>query len=127
MIFEKMAHHQDRFSFLSEVDERFSVRAGPFWLPVHRVGMSHLDGNAVYTHARSQSIAGIKLPRGLLRRMERKINPIMDGSKLPVPVRFERIGMSDGMLVIRMSLDLAALPARPLPDPRTAIGAAAVP
>src|SRR5262249_3360053 len=32
-----------------QVDERFSVRAGPFWLPVHRVGMSHLDGNAVYT------------------------------------------------------------------------------
>src|SRR5947208_2577278 len=57
-----------RFSLRgNEVDERFSVRAGPFWLPVHRVGMSHLDGNAVYTHARSQSIAGIKLPRGLLR------------------------------------------------------------
>jgi hypothetical protein len=101
-----------------QLDERFTVRAGPFTLPVHRVAMSYVDGNTVSTHARRVSVAGIKIPRHFLRKMERKVNPIVDGSKLPVPVQFEEVGVNGDLLEARVRLDLAALPARPLPDLR---------
>jgi len=89
-----------------QLDERFSMRAGPFWLKVHRVAMSHPDGNTISTHARKVTVTGIRIPKHVLRRVERKINPIFDGSNLPVPVQFEEIGVNDGLLEARVSLDL---------------------
>jgi len=89
-----------------QLDERFSVHAGSFWLKVHRVAMSHPDGNTISTHARKVTVAGIRIPRHVLRHVERKINPIFDGSKLPVPVQFEEIGVKDGLVEARVSLDL---------------------
>jgi hypothetical protein len=101
-----------------QLDERFSVHAGPFRLRVHRVAMSYVDGNTVSTRARRVTVDGIRLTKGWLRRIERHVNPILDGSKLPVPVQFEEVGIRDGLLEARVRLDLAALPAAKLPERR---------
>jgi hypothetical protein len=96
-----------RFAIVGDqVDERFKMRAGPFWLKVHRVAMSHPDGSTVSTHARKLTVAGIRIPKNVLRRIERKINPIFDGSKLPVPVTVDEIGVNNGLLEASVSLDL---------------------
>ena len=89
-----------------QLDERFSLHAGRFWLKVHRVAMSQPDGNTISTHARKVTVANIRIPQHVLRHVERKINPIFDGSTLPVPVEFEEIGVKDGLLEARVRLDL---------------------
>lgn len=99
-----------------QVDEHFTVRAGPLWLRVHRLGMSHVNGNAVYTRARRLSVAGLPVPRFLLRGVERRINPIFDANELNVPVRLEEVRVSEGLLEARIGLDLADLPEARLPE-----------
>jgi len=61
-----------RFAIVGDqLDERFKMHAGSFWLKVHRVAMSHPDGSTVSTHARKVSVAGIRIPKNVLRRIER--------------------------------------------------------
>jgi LmeA-like phospholipid-binding len=105
-----------------QVDVRCSIHAGPLWLPMHCVGAAYVKGNAVYTWATRHTVAGISLPKSVRRRIERKIDPIVDGSTLPIPVRFERVGMAGDLLEVGISLDLSGPPPNLTPDTRGAEG-----
>jgi len=80
------------------------------------VGLSHLShaevrGNAVYVHTDSMKVMGLNATRRL-RKMEARINPVVDLDEVAQPLHLDRLDAENGAMVLQVSLDLAA-PLRP--------------
>lgn len=122
---EDIAHATEHWSGgrLSRVRLRFKgedvfvnharIRAFGLHLRFARRGKPELQNNAIWDHAVRLSVAGIPIPLRSMRGLERRINPILDPSQLPIPVVIETFGVEEGLLTVRIHAE----PAGELPPP----------
>jgi hypothetical protein len=89
------------------------LRAFGLHLPLARRGHPGLHSNAIFDHAVRVVVAGIPIPLRFMRKLERRINPILDPAQLPVPVVIETFGVEDGLLTVRIHAE----PSGELPPP----------
>src|SRR5262249_33825284 len=99
------------------IHTRGKGHAGFLHLGFHRASHPELKENAVYAHTFRVTLAGLKIPTRMIRKMEAKINPVVDFNELPVPVHVEKVGTEKGCLVLRARLDLNALVAEAPAEP----------
>jgi hypothetical protein len=86
---------------------RGKVRVAFFSIPLIRLSHPEIRGNAVYAHTYSMKVMGLNATKQL-RKMEAKINPVVDLDELAQPLQLKKLGAEDGDLVLEVSLDLAA-------------------
>jgi hypothetical protein len=98
----KIRCHNDR------VTAHASVRAGFMSLPVRRRSHPRIQDDAVYAHTYRLEVSGFNLSQRTLRKIDDKINPVIDFKQFRIPIEIEAIEIAEGELVMRLSADLDA-------------------
>jgi hypothetical protein len=78
----------------------------PLRVRVRAVGMPAIRNNQVYFELDRVSVARLRMPDGLVRRIDRKINPVFDLRGLNMPGRITRVAVEDKQLVAEARLEL---------------------
>lgn len=85
---------------------RAQIRALGTWLTFRKRGHPEIRDNAVYVTTQRVQIAGLTVPIRFVRRLERRINPILDPEELRVPVRILVFGPVGETLVARLEVEV---------------------
>jgi hypothetical protein len=90
------------------IQTRGKLRVAFLTLGFHRSSRPLIKENAVYAHTFRVTLAGMKIPTRMIRKLEAKINPLIDFNEFQVPITLEKLGAEEGWLVFQASLDLTA-------------------
>jgi hypothetical protein len=100
---------------VSATAEKFRVA-----VPLEVIGAPRLRRNAVDFQADRVSVARLRLPRVVVRELERRVNPVVDLRSLKIPVELKRVSIDGDQLFVEASLDLSK--SVPLPGTKPAKG-----
>ena len=86
---------------------RGKVKVGFLSLGLSRQSEPHIKDNAVYAETYRMEVAGIGLTKKL-RKLEAKLNPVVDLNQLRIPVRLDKLRAEKSNMVLEVSVNLAA-------------------
>jgi len=98
-------HFRDR---KIEVDGK--VDAGGVLLDAEVVGAPRLHDNTVDFEADDVSVLSLHMPRWVVRRLEKEINPVVDLRGLKLPAKLTRVAVDGERLVAEGKLDFNGAP-----------------
>ncbi len=81
-----------------------------FGIPVQVVGRPEVNGTGIDFRAEALSVAELKLPKEVVRILERQINPVVDLRGLKIPARITKVTVAEQYLVAEATLDFQGAP-----------------
>lgn len=96
----KIRFHNDR------VITNAAVRVSFLTIPIFRLSRPQIGDDVVLAHTYQMKVSGFNLSQKLLKKLDDKVNPVINFKQFHFPVDIAAIDVGDGEMVVHLTADL---------------------